>query len=138
MKTLLALALILAPAAASADTAKVVVADGDWSYLPSLERAGQADLSPTAMAALYELTSERKCKLPGQSYRQLNLRLSFAAHFTPSGQLAQLVLPKLDCPQAEGIIAGALLDLIRAGGYRPDGSNPDGWYRGDLAFGMRG
>lgn len=138
MKSLLALALIFAPVAATAEPAKVIIADADWSQLPELRRGGQADLSSTAMARLFEITTERKCQLPGQAYRQLNLRLSFAAQFAPSGELQQLVLPRLNCPEAEGIIAGALLDLIRSGDYRPTGINPDGWYRGDLAFGMRG
>ena len=138
MTFLAAIALALASVATPGSAPSVVVATGDWSQLPPLKRAGNADLSSTAMARLFEIAQERKCKLPGQSMHQLELRLSFAAQFDPSGRLNQLVLPKLDCPEAEGIIAGAVLDMMRAGDYRPTGSNPDGWYRGDFAFGMRG
>ena len=75
--------------------------------------------------------------LPGRSGRmkkELNLSLSFAAQFQPDGTLNRVVLPKLNCPEGEGVIGGAILEMMKGGDYRPTGKNLDGWYRGQFSF----
>ena len=135
MKRLLALPLFLAIIAAAPPAPKVQVADGDWSWLPMLESRGYEHLDSKVMARLWEIAEQRQCRLPGYSSNKLDLRLSFAAQYNPDGSLAELILPRMNCPEAEGIIAGALLDMMKGGDYRPTGQNPDGWYRGTFAFG---
>ena len=134
MKRFLALPLVLAILAAAAPP-KVEVADGDWSWLPMLESRGYDHLDPKLMARLWEIAQQRQCKLPGYSGGKLDLRLSFAAQYNPDGSLARVILPRMNCTEAEGIIAGAVLEMMKAGDYRPTGQNPDGWYRGNFAFG---
>jgi hypothetical protein len=133
MKRFLALPLVLAIVAAAPP--KVEVADGDWSWLPMLQSRGYDHLDPKLMARLWEIAQQRQCKLPGYSGGKLDLRLSFAAQYNPDGSLARVILPRMNCTEAEGIIAGAVLEMMRAGDYRPTGQNPDGWYRGNFAFG---
>ena len=62
------------------------------------------------------------------------MRLSFAAQFDRGGTLQRVVLPPLNCAEAEGIIGGALIEMMQGGDYRPTGKNPDGWYRGQFTF----
>ncbi|WP_310467470.1 hypothetical protein [Sphingomonas sp.] len=136
MKRLLALALLAAPVPAASAT--VEVANGNWGQLPPLEFRGPDHLSTKVMQRLFEITSERQCKLGRRAGRQLDLNLSFAAHFEPNGTLTKVVLPRLDCPEAEGVIGGALLAMIAAGDYKPTGQNLEGWYRGSFGFGFVG
>ena len=135
MKHLLTLALLTAPVPAA--SASVETAYGNWSYLPLLHHRGYNHLSSKMMHKLFEISSEGKCILPGRSGRmksELNLSLSFAAHFQPDGTLTRIILPKLNCPEAEGVIGGALLEMMRAGDYKPTGKNLEGWYRGQFGF----
>jgi hypothetical protein len=41
----------------------------------------------------------------------------------------------MNCPEAEGLIAGAILEMMQGGDYRRVGSSPEGWYQGSLTFG---
>jgi hypothetical protein len=135
--TLLLLAAL--PAAAPAPVA-VQALNFDWSYLPPLKQLGADHLSTKAMARLYEIASEGRCQIPGyvRGRDRLDFKISFAAQFGPKGTLRRVVIPKLNCPEAEGILGGALLEMMKRGDYRPTGMNPDGWYVGNLAFGFDG
>jgi hypothetical protein len=134
MKTLWALSLLLAAMPAQAAPVTVESAIGDWSGLPQLSQRGYDHLSSQMMARLHEIAAARKCSALGLQGNRLDLRISFMAHFTPGGQITRLVLPKLDCPEAEGILGGAVLEMVAAGDYRPTGRNLEGWYRGSLGF----
>jgi hypothetical protein len=137
MKRLLALALLLAPVAAASAT-KVEVADGNWSYLPLMKQRGSDNLNNDALARINEIVHEGSCTLPGQQGPHYDVKLSFAAHFAPDGSLDRLVMSRLNCPEIEGLLGGALLEMIKAGDYKPTGQNPEGWYRGELSFGGKG
>ena len=138
MKTLFALPLFAALMAASAPNVTVEAANGDWSYLPRLSQRGYEHLNTKMMAKLHEIASQRQCQLPGYLGRRLDLRISFAAQYDPDGTLRKIVIPKLNCPEAEGVIGGALLEMIQEGDYLPTGKNPDGWYRGSFGFAFEG
>jgi hypothetical protein len=138
MKRLLALPLFLALTAAAAPMPKVEVAEGDWHDLPLLQNRGYDHLQSNVMQRLWEIAKDRKCTLPGYSLGKLDLRLSFAAQYNPDGSLGRLILPKLDCPEAEGILAGAVLEMMQGGDYRRHGASPQGWYKGNLTFGFEG
>ena len=139
MKLLLALALLAIPVPAA--SASVETAYGDWSNLPPLQHRGYQHLGSNMMQRLSEISKEGTCVLPGRSVRYANefdLSLSFAAHFQADGTLTRIILPKLNCPEAEGLIGGALLEMVRRGDYRPTGKNLDGWYRGHFGFSFVG
>ena len=138
MKHVLALPLLLALIAATPPTPKVEVADGDWSNLPALQNRGYNHLRTNVMQRLWELAHEQKCRIPGYSIGKLDMRLSFAAQYNPDGSIARLILPRMDCPEAEGILAGAVLEMIREGDYLRRGESPEGWYQGALTFGFEG
>src|SRR3954449_9090002 len=118
MKHLFALPFILATIAATAPAPKVEVANGDWSQLPLLQSRGYDHLHSNVMQRLWELAKARQCTIPGYSLSKLDLRMSFAAQYNPDGSLGRLVLPQLNCPEAEGILAGAVLEMIQGGDYR--------------------
>lgn len=136
MKRLLALALLLAPVPASA--AKVEVADGNWSFLPLMKQRGSDHLNNDALARINEIVHARQCTFPGQQGPHYDVTLSFAAHFTSDGTLDRLVMQRLNCPEVESLLGGALLEMIEGGDYKATGANPDGWYRGELSFGGKG
>ena len=136
MKRLLALALLLSPVPATAAT--VEVADGNWSFLPSLKQRGYEHMDDRAIYNVYALVRSGKCTLPGQSHQKLDMTLPFAAHFNADGTLNRIVMKRLGCPEAESLLGGVLLEMIQGGDYKPTGENPDGWYRGELSFGGAG
>ena len=138
MNLLLSTSLILALTAGSPAAVTVQAATGDWSNLPRLQARGYDHLNTDAMARLHQIASRGQCRLPGYSAGRLDLRLSFAAQFEAAGALQRIVIPKLECPEAEGVIGGALLEMMRGGDYRPTGKNPDGWYRGQFTFSFAG
>ena len=138
MKHFLALPVAMAMIAASAPPVTIVSADGDWNVLPRLGQYGYQHLDPKMMVKLHEIAQQRQCVLPGYVGNRLDFRISFAAQFDPDGTLRQIVIPKLNCPEAEGVIGGALIDMIHGGDYRPTGKGPEGWYRGDFSFAYEG
>ena len=138
MKRLLALPLLLTILTAAAPLPKVEVATGDWSDLPTLKSRGYDHLHSNVMQRLWELAHSRTCTIPGYSIGNLDFRMSFAAQYNPDGSIGRLILPKLNCPEAESVLAGALVEMIQAGDYRRGSESPDGWYQGSLTFGFEG
>lgn len=118
--------------------ATVHVAIGDWEHLPPLKLRNYAHLSSSVMSRLYQIRREHKCSLPGSRKRQVDLSISFAAQYSPDGRLRRLLLPQLNCPEAEGWLGGTLLKSLRGGDYVPTGENLNGWYRGELSFSYEG
>ena len=141
MKRTMLIALLLSsiPAATQAAPPSVETADANWTQLPKLKQRSNDHLSSTAISRIYEISSEGKCSIPGRNGRGLlDFDMSFAAQFARDGTLSRVILPKLNCAEAEGIIGGILVKMIQSGDYRQDGSNEDGWYRGDLSFTVGG
>jgi hypothetical protein len=134
MKRFLAPALSLVLIAASAPPVTVETAGGDWSKLPLLNQVSSDHLSGGRMARLHDIVKRHQCQIGDYVGTRLDFGVSFAAKFDPDGTLRQIVIPKLNCPEAEGIVGGALLEMIQARDYRPTGANPDGWYRGNFSF----
>ena len=138
MKRFLAPPLFLALVAASAPQVSVITSDGDWSRLPELSQRGYEHLNTKMMVKLHEIAMSRQCQLPGVIGNRLDLNLSFAAQYNRDGSLKTIVIPRYNCPQAEGVIGGALLEMMQGGDYKPTGKNPDGWYRGNFGFAFEG
>lgn len=138
MKRFLASALCVALMGASVPPVAVETANGDWSKLPLLNQNGYEHLNTNVMVKLHDIAKHHQCQLSEYVGDRLNFGVSFAAQFDPDGTLRRIVIPKLNCPAAEGIVGGALLQMIQAGDYRPTGKNQDGWYRGNFSFGYEG
>ena len=134
MKRIFAAPLLAVLAAASPAQPTVEVATGDWSQLPQLEPVSYDHLSSAIMSKVYQIGREHKCKLPGQSANRIDLSISFAAQFDSNGQLKRLLVPQLNCPEAESWIGGTLVKSLQGGDFRRPVANPEGWYRGDFSF----
>lgn len=136
MNRVSAVPLLFALVAASPAAPTVQVATGDWSKLPPLELISYQHLSSAIMSEVYEIGHQHRCRLPGQKGGHLDLSISFAAQLDPQGKLVRLLLPNLNCPEAEAWLGGTLVKSIQNGDYRPDAKapNPEGWYRGDFSF----
>ena len=138
MKRLALIPLLIAAtaAAASEPLPRVETATGNWNDLPRLESRGYSHLDSNAMQRIWEIAKERKCRIPGYVTGKLDMRLNFAVQYSPDGELSRVVLPPLDCPEAEGIIAGAVIAMVKGGDFMRKGESPEGWYQGDLFFGF--
>ena len=139
MRTLSMLSLLLAAASVPAAAGvSVETATGDWSKLPQLSQRGYDHLSEKMQAKLYEIAGSKQCPSFLLKYDRLDFRTSFAVQYASDGSLSRIVLPKLDCPEAEGVVGGILLEMIQAGDYAPTGKSPAGWYQGGLGFSFTG
>lgn len=138
MKRLALIPLFIAATAAAATEPlpRVEIATGNWNELPRLESRGYSHLDSNAMQRIWEIAKERKCRIPGYVTGKLDMRLNFAVQYSADGKLSRVVLPPLDCPEAEGIIAGAVIAMVQGGDFKRKGESPEGWYQGDLFFGF--
>lgn len=138
MRVLRTLSLLLAAASTSAAAVTVETATGDWSKLPQLEQRGFDHLSEKMQAKLYQIADSRQCPAFALKEGRLDFRIGFAAQYASDGRLSRLVLPKLDCPEAESVAGGALLEMIQSGDYAPTGKSGNGWYQGTIGFTFAG
>ncbi|HET9335621.1 MAG TPA: hypothetical protein VFO12_04350 [Sphingomicrobium sp.] len=132
MKILIAFglsALLAAPGYSS----PVSVAGGDWSNIPAARAAGLHRVSSDVIAQI-EAAAVDECKLPGQSKSYVKLSIPFLIQFSPSGEVEQVVVHRLNCPGVEQAVGGAILTLAEKGEYRPTGENLEHWYRGEFRF----
>jgi hypothetical protein len=136
MKSFLAFPLLLAPAAAAA--VSVEAANGDWSKLPQLSQRGYEHLNEKMMAKLYEIAASKQCPSLALTQDRLNFRIGFATRYDTDGKLARVILPKLDCSEAESVAGGAVLEMLQSGDYSPTGKSRNGWYQGTLGFSFAG
>ena len=132
------LALTLAAASASAAAVSVETATGDWSKLPQLSQRGYNNLNEKMQAKLYEIAESKQCPAFGLRQDRLDFSITFAVQYAADGSLSRIVFPKLDCAQAESVVGGALLEMVRAGDYAPAGKSAAGWYKGGLGFSFAG
>jgi hypothetical protein len=127
-------ALLLAAISTPAAAVTVESASGDWTKLPQLEQRGYGHLSEKMEAKLYEIAASKSCPAFALDQGRLNFRIGFATRYAEDGTLSRLILPKLDCPEAESVAGGAVLEMVQAGDYAPSGKSRNGWYQGTLGF----
>lgn len=138
MNRLYALSLLLAAASTRVAAVTVETASGDWSNLPKLSQRGYEHLNEKMQAKLYEIADSRQCPSFALNQGRLDLSVSFAVQYAADGSLDKLVLPQLGCSQAESVLGGALLEMLKAGDYAASGRSPGGWYQGALGFSFAG
>jgi hypothetical protein len=138
MKTLYLVSSLLIAVAMPAAAVTVESATGDWSKLPQMSQRGYDHLSEKMQAELYEIAESKQCPSFTLNQGRLDLRMGFATQYAADGSLSRLILPKLDCPEAESVVGGAVLEMIQAGDYAPTGRSANGWYQGTLGFTFAG
>jgi hypothetical protein len=131
----LILAAVSMPAAAAVS---VETANGDWSKLPKLTQRGYNHLNEKMQAKLFEIAQSNKCASFALKQGRLDFNITFATQYAADGTLERIVLPKLDCAEAESVVGGTLLEMIEGGDYAPTGNSPAGWYKGGLMFSFAG
>lgn len=139
MKRLCTLSMLLAALSTQAAAAvSVEAANGDWSKLPQLSQRGYEHLSEKMQAKLYEIAGSQQCPSFKLVQDRLDLRMTFAVRYGPDGTLSRLIIPQLNCAEAESVAGGALLEMVQAGDYAPTGKSGNGWYQGTLGFSFAG
>jgi hypothetical protein len=139
MSSLRVFSLLLAAASVPAAAAVTVeTAAGDWSKLPQLSQRGYDHLSEKMQAKLYEIAESKQCPAFGLKEGRLDFSVTFAVQYAPDGSLGRVVMPKLDCPEAESVVGGTLLEMLQSGDYAPSAKSAAGWYKGGLGFSFAG
>ena len=138
MKAFLALPLLLAVPTAGPAAVVVESAKGDWSKLPQLSQNGYAHLNEKMQAKLFEIAESKQCPSFTLKLGRLDFRMGFAVQYDAAGKLSRVVLPKLDCVEAESVAGGAILEMLQAGDYSAKGETINRWYQGTLGFSFAG
>jgi hypothetical protein len=138
MNRLYTLSLLLAALSVPARAVTVETADGDWSKLPQLSQHGYNHLNEKMEAKLFEIAQSNQCPSFALKQGRLDFSIGFAAQYAPDGTLSKVVIPKLNCAEAESVVGGTLLEMIQGGDYAPTGKSPAGWYQGGLGFTFAG
>ena len=131
MKALLAAALLIG--ATQAQAVSVETASGDWGQVPKLKFRGDT-LNNAVVEKIHSLIEKGTCVIPGQSKKKIDMAVPFLVHYGKDGAADRLVIAKLGCAEAEGVIGGALATLVDQGAYQATGENPGGWYRHQVSF----
>jgi hypothetical protein len=132
MKHVIAAAVLLLGSVPAIATT-VEVATGDWSNIPRLAPAMES-IDSNAVAAIHESIESGECVIEGQRKGRLDMTVPFLIRFSADGTPERLIIEKLGCDKAEGILAGALVKLVDRGVYRPPGGIRRGWFRGQVSF----
>ncbi|MEO8547078.1 MAG: hypothetical protein ABI422_01795 [Sphingomicrobium sp.] len=138
MKSVFALVLTAGITTAAPATVRVETASGDWKNLPQLNQKGYNHLSEKMQAKLFEIAESKSCPAFALKQGRLDFRVGFAVQYEATGTLARLLLPKLDCAEAESVTGGVLLEMLNSGDYSPTGKSSTGWYQGTLGFSFTG
>jgi hypothetical protein len=123
-------ALCAGPVAAQ----KVQVADGDWRGLPLMKVSKYQAMAPDVAEQLHKLVSSGQCELQGVSRKRVNMVVPYLVRFSADGSIQEVVLKKLGCPKAEGILARVVLKWAQNGTIGSTGVNTEGWYRSEINF----
>ena len=130
---IIALALV---STAASPTVPVSVASGDWSNIPFAQKRGLQRVS-TSSIEQFEAALMEQCKPALGANRELELTVPFLIRFGTDGSVQEVVVHRLNCPSAEAVLGGAVLQLARTGEYKPTGENLTGWYRGEFSLQSR-
>ena len=132
MKALFAAAFLLAAAPAAAQV--IQSASGDWSDIPMMHPQPGAAVEPGYISAMSDLVVRGRCTFPGQDRGNVDLNVPFLVNFRDDGSVEEVVVHPVGCPNADRVVAGAVLRMIERGGYTPPGQRRQGWFRGEIGF----
>jgi hypothetical protein len=139
MTRLFMLALLTAAASVPAKAGVMVAtATGDWSNLPQLSQRGYNHLDEKMQAKLFEIAESNKCPSFPLKQGRLDFHVTFATQYAANKSLQAVLLPKLDCAEAESVLGGTLLEMVQKGDYAPTGKSDSGWYQGALTISFGG
>lgn len=77
---------------------------------------------------------ERRCTIDGQTYRRFDIRIPYLVRLSPDGTATRFVVRDLSCAPLETLAGYIVLDLARAGDFRPTGHSQPSWFAGELRF----
>ena len=132
MRKALFAGLLFATAATAAPTLET--GSGDWSNIPLMRAQGSATVDADVITAMISLVDSGECTIPGQRPGQINMNVPFLAQFDARGSAQRLVVRPVGCTRADGLMAGEVRRMVEGRVFRPPSSDPEGWYRGEIAF----
>ena len=74
------------------------------------------------------------CRFEGQSYRRFDIRIPYAVLLAPDGTARRFIVRDMGCAPLETFAGHIMIDLVRAGDFRPTGRAVPAWHVGELRF----
>jgi len=121
------------PRAAPLDVA-VDVGRFDPSGFPAATLRERRMPYDTMMRRVETILRERQCTLAGQTHRRFDISIPYVVKLEPDGTAIRFVVADLGCPQLESFAGQIVLELARAGDFRPTGAAEAEWYASELRF----
>ena len=132
MRHLVLATLFVATAVAAAPTLET--GSGDWRNIPAMSARGSATVDVDVVTAMIGLVDSGECNIPGQRPGRIDMNVPFLAKFDARGAAERLIVRPVGCDRANGLLAGEVNRMVSSGIFRPPSSEPEGWYRGEIAF----
>jgi hypothetical protein len=133
MKLVLAATAALLLSSTPASAATIESGTGDWRDVPMMRQIVDS-MDSKAVAYIHEMVETGECTIEGQRKNKLDMTVPFIVLFTADGSVDRLIIEKIGCTKAEGVLAGEVLKMIDRGAYRPVGGMREGWFRGEVSF----
>jgi len=95
-------------------------------------------MSDQLMDRIEQIAAERVCSnVEGLGPTAVDISVPFMIRYKQDGTVEHIVLKHLGCPALETTLGATVLQMARAGQYRPAELGRDGWYRGEISFANR-
>jgi hypothetical protein len=134
-RTLLMFAALAAAAPAGAQT--VETGRADWNALPQAPmRHSYAQYIDQNRVTLWteQVLRSGECKVKGMRPEKFDIDVPYAVLVAPDGKVERILIPEMGCAGLNTIIGSTVMDLVKAGAFKPTGENQAFWYGDRLAF----
>lgn len=137
MLTAIASILLAAAQAAPAAPAPAVPVDVgrfDPADFPQAELRERRMPHHVMLSRVEQILRGRQCRLEGQNHRRFDIRVPYVVRLEPDGTPTRFVVADTGCQQLEAFVGRVILELARAGDFRPTGAREAQWYSSELRF----
>ena len=134
-RALLFLAACAVAAPVSAQT--VEVAHGDWSNLvqaPMKHSYAQYVDQNRAVLWTEQVLRSGECKVKGMRPEKFDIDVPYAVLVAPDGQVQRVLIPDMGCAALNTVIGSTIMDVVKAGAFKPTGESKPVWLGDRLAF----
>ena len=134
-RALLFLAAFAFAAPASAQT--VEVAHGDWNNLVQARmKHSYAQYVDQNRAVLWteQVLRSGECKVKGMRPDKFDIDVPYAVLVAPDGKVERVLIPDMGCAGLNTVVGSTIMDVVKAGAFKPTGEKQPIWVGDRLAF----
>lgn len=131
--------LFLAACAAAAPAAAQTVQTGtaDWNALPQARmRHSYAQYIDQNHVTLWteQVLKSGQCNVKGMRPDRFDIDVPYAVLVQPDGTVTRILIPDMGCAGLNTIVGSTVMDIVKAGAFKPTGEKQAYWYGDRLAF----